>query len=96
MSRTRSHAEETASLVGEASGNRPMTLELDQTDPSAIDAGFQEAVEKLGSIDVLSNNAGVRRADGASGHRDIGRDLGGSTFPCQRDRRVLAVRAAIR
>jgi NAD(P)-dependent dehydrogenase (short-subunit alcohol dehydrogenase family) len=58
-SRTRSHAEETASLVGEASGNRPMTLELDQTDPSAIEAGFQEAVAQLGSIDVLSNNAGV-------------------------------------
>ena len=58
-SRTRSHALETATLVREVSGVEPLTLELDQTDQPAIAAGLRVAAEKLGPIDVLSNNAGI-------------------------------------
>jgi NAD(P)-dependent dehydrogenase (short-subunit alcohol dehydrogenase family) len=58
-SRTLSHAKETAACVREATGAEPLTLKLDQTDQAAIDAGLNAAVEKLGPIDVLSNNAGI-------------------------------------
>ena len=58
-SRTLAHAEETAALVGEASGVAPLTLELDQTNQTEITDALQRAVRELGAIDVLSNNAGI-------------------------------------
>lgn len=58
-SRTRSHALETAMLVRKVSGVEPLTLELDQTNQTEIAAGLRLAAEKLGPIDVLSNNAGI-------------------------------------
>jgi NAD(P)-dependent dehydrogenase (short-subunit alcohol dehydrogenase family) len=58
-SRTRSHAEQTAALVREASGVDPLTFELDQTDQASIEDALHEAGDKLGLIDVLSNNAGI-------------------------------------
>jgi NAD(P)-dependent dehydrogenase (short-subunit alcohol dehydrogenase family) len=39
-------------------GDRLQALALDVTDPAAIDATVGEANQKLGSIDVLVNNAG--------------------------------------
>ena len=56
---TRSHALDTATLVREVSGIEPLTLELDQTDQTAIAAGLRVAAETLDPIDVLSNNAGI-------------------------------------
>jgi meso-butanediol dehydrogenase/(S,S)-butanediol dehydrogenase/diacetyl reductase len=58
-SRTLAHAKETAALVREASGVAPFTLELDQTNQTAISDALQRAVQELGAIDVLSNNAGI-------------------------------------
>jgi NAD(P)-dependent dehydrogenase (short-subunit alcohol dehydrogenase family) len=57
-SRTLAHAEETALLVRE-SGAEPLTLALDQTEQAAVDLALRTAVERLGPIDILSNNAGI-------------------------------------
>lgn len=58
-SRTRSHAEETARLVEHAASSPPLTLELDQTDTSAVEQALSAATDRLGPIDILSNNAGI-------------------------------------
>jgi len=58
-SRTLAHANETAALIHRAAGSHPLTLELDQTSKAAIETGLQTAFERLGPIDILSNNAGI-------------------------------------
>ena len=58
-SRTLGHAYETAELVEDISGIRPLTFEVDQTDQVAISGALAKAKRTFGTIDVLSNNAGV-------------------------------------
>ena len=58
-SRTLAHANETAALIHESTGSSPLTLELDQTRQATIESALQKAVELLGHIDILSNNAGI-------------------------------------
>ena len=52
---------ETASLV-EAAGRRAVVVQTDVTDPEACTALVQAAVDQLGKVDVLVNNAGVGTA----------------------------------
>jgi NAD(P)-dependent dehydrogenase (short-subunit alcohol dehydrogenase family) len=53
--------EETASLV-EAAGRRAVVVQTDVTDPDACTALVQAALDQLGKVDVLVNNAGVGTA----------------------------------
>jgi NAD(P)-dependent dehydrogenase (short-subunit alcohol dehydrogenase family) len=53
--------EQTASLV-EAAGRRSVVVPTDVTDPDACDRLVQSAMDRLGKVDVLVNNAGVGTA----------------------------------
>jgi len=53
--------EETRALV-EATGRRAVTVATDVADPEACQALVDAAVEQLGAVDVLVNNAGVGTA----------------------------------
>lgn len=44
-------------LAGEADGS--FAIALDVTDPAAVEAAVEEAIERTGGLDVLCNNAGV-------------------------------------
>ena len=46
-----------------ALGRRALTLVFDVTDPQAVEQAVAEAVEKLGRVDILINNAAVARGD---------------------------------
>jgi NAD(P)-dependent dehydrogenase (short-subunit alcohol dehydrogenase family) len=50
----RARAEGVASQLPEA-----MTVQVDTSDPRAVDEGFELALERYGQIDVLFNNAGI-------------------------------------
>jgi 3-oxoacyl-[acyl-carrier protein] reductase len=52
--------EETVGLV-EAEGRRAVALAADVTDEEAAQAAVSATLEKLGSVDVLVNNAGITR-----------------------------------
>ena len=52
---------ETAALV-EAAGRRAVVVQTDVTDPEACTALVQAAMDQLGKVDVLVNNAGVGTA----------------------------------
>ena len=58
-SRTPDHVAETAALVEASSGKAPATFVLDQTDRASIELALTEAARAFGSIDILSNNAGI-------------------------------------
>jgi NAD(P)-dependent dehydrogenase (short-subunit alcohol dehydrogenase family) len=58
-SRTKTHVDETCALVREATGRRPLGLVLDLRDPTSIEEGVRTVAERLGRVDILSNNAGV-------------------------------------
>src|SRR5215470_14849694 len=52
----RDGAGQTMAAVGEL-GRRACALQLDQADPTAIDAAVNTAAETLGRLDILVNNA---------------------------------------
>lgn len=43
----------------EAVGQRAMTVQIDQIDPSSIDAGVARVVAEMGGLDLLVNNAAI-------------------------------------
>ncbi|SEQ37780.1 3-oxoacyl-[acyl-carrier protein] reductase [Devosia sp. YR412] len=49
------------SLVDEltASGSTVVTLQADSADPAALQAAIRQAVDRLGGLDILANNAGT-------------------------------------
>lgn len=51
--------EETAGLIEQASGHRPMVGSVDVTRPAAIESFMADAHRELGGVDVLLNNAGT-------------------------------------
>ena len=53
--------ERSASVVGaiEAAGGRAIAVDLDVTQPEQVEGMVAEVTERLGSIDVLVNNAGI-------------------------------------
>jgi cyclopentanol dehydrogenase len=65
-SRNAAHIDETCAEVEAATGRRPLSWELDVADREAVDRVVGEAVERLGGIDVLSNNAGIELVHGPS------------------------------
>jgi NAD(P)-dependent dehydrogenase (short-subunit alcohol dehydrogenase family) len=65
-SQTAAHLEATCRLVAEASGREPLGLQLDVGDSDAVDEVVADVVERLGRIDVLSNNAGIELVHGPS------------------------------
>jgi NAD(P)-dependent dehydrogenase (short-subunit alcohol dehydrogenase family) len=58
-SKTFEHAKETARLAEEASQSSVVALSLDQRNPEMIARAIGDAVDAVGPIDVLSNNAGI-------------------------------------
>jgi NAD(P)-dependent dehydrogenase (short-subunit alcohol dehydrogenase family) len=61
--------EEGARVVGidlDASTAGELTIQADVSDEAQVRAAFSEAVEKLGRIDVLMNNAGINPTDDGS------------------------------
>lgn len=58
-SRSERNAQQTADLIRATSGLDPMVFSLDQTDQSSVDRGIEAVVNRLGEIDILSNNAGI-------------------------------------
>ena len=62
-SRTPAHVAETAALVEASSGKVPAAFVLDQTDRASIELALTEAARLFGSIDILSNNAGIDDPD---------------------------------
>jgi dihydroanticapsin dehydrogenase len=58
-SRTEAHVDETCAVVEEAIGKRPLGLVLDLRDSGSIEHGMQTVAERVGRVDILSNNAGV-------------------------------------
>jgi NAD(P)-dependent dehydrogenase (short-subunit alcohol dehydrogenase family) len=58
-SRTAGHVEETCAHVETTSGRRPLGLVLDVGEGDAVDRVVAEIGEKVGRVDVLSNNAGI-------------------------------------
>jgi NAD(P)-dependent dehydrogenase (short-subunit alcohol dehydrogenase family) len=46
-------------LSGLNDGGHAIALRMDVTDPATIEAAFQEAVARLGSVDIVVNNAAV-------------------------------------
>jgi NAD(P)-dependent dehydrogenase (short-subunit alcohol dehydrogenase family) len=44
-------------------GKEVLTLDMDVTDGAAIDRGFDQAMARFGTIDVLINNAAMRQRD---------------------------------
>jgi 3-hydroxybutyrate dehydrogenase len=44
----------------EAAGGRAIAVAMDVTDENAVNAGIEDTVAKLGSIDVLVSNAGIQ------------------------------------
>jgi NAD(P)-dependent dehydrogenase (short-subunit alcohol dehydrogenase family) len=61
--------EEGARVVGidlDAGAEGELTIEADVSDEAQVRAAFAEAVEKLGRIDVLMNNAGINPTDDGS------------------------------
>ena len=58
-SRTPSKVDETCGEVETRTATRPLGLVLDVTDTASISAALAEVIDRLGRIDILSNNAGV-------------------------------------
>jgi NAD(P)-dependent dehydrogenase (short-subunit alcohol dehydrogenase family) len=56
---TGSHLDATADEVERVTGTRPLTLRLDVTDRAAAAAAVAEVVDRYGTIDILSNKAGI-------------------------------------
>src|SRR3989344_8080620 len=52
-------AETLAQAVSQEFGNTVMAVEMDVTNAEAVATGFDEVVNKLGSVDVLVNNAAL-------------------------------------
>ena len=65
-SRNAAHIDATCAEVEAATGRRPLSWELDVADREAVDRVVGEAAERLGGIDVLSNNAGIELVHGPS------------------------------
>jgi NAD(P)-dependent dehydrogenase (short-subunit alcohol dehydrogenase family) len=58
-------------VVAQLPGSGHVVVQADLADSDAVDAMVSAAVEGLGTIDVLVNNAALFEADGASGNRRI-------------------------
>jgi len=43
----------------EAIGRKAMTVQIDQIDPSSIEAGVAQVAEEMGGLDILVNNAAI-------------------------------------
>jgi SDR family mycofactocin-dependent oxidoreductase len=50
--------DETVDLI-EAEGQRGLGIEMDVRDESAVEAAVERAIDEMGKIDVLANNAGI-------------------------------------
>lgn len=50
---------EAAEKLAEASGDAPMAVVCDVTDPQQVDQLFERVVDELGAFDVVVNNAGL-------------------------------------
>jgi len=55
---TSDELEETASLV-EDEGQEALAIEMDVRDETQVEAAVEQAVDEMGKIDVLANNAGI-------------------------------------
>lgn len=78
-SRTLANAEQTAHLIQEATTATPLSLPLDQTRPSQIEAAIASVADRYGTIDILVNSAGVDDPS-ESPVADTSDDIWDSTF----------------
>ena len=57
------NAEKLAEVVGEiiAAGGEGIAVPMDVAEPEQVKAGFRQAIEKFGKLDILVNNAAITR-----------------------------------
>lgn len=60
---SRDEAQQTADMIGKA-GGRAATFIADVTDPAAVKRMVDDTVQRFGQLDILVNNAAVRRETG--------------------------------
>jgi NAD(P)-dependent dehydrogenase (short-subunit alcohol dehydrogenase family) len=65
-SRTAEHVDTVADEVAAATGRRPLAFTLDVGKKDSVSSGVRRVVERLGRIDILSNNAGIELPHGPS------------------------------
>lgn len=59
VSRTAAEAEAAATQITEQFGHKAIGVAADVTDPTAVDAMVEQAIQSFGKVDILINNAGV-------------------------------------
>ncbi|KAB1657923.1 SDR family oxidoreductase [Pseudoclavibacter chungangensis] len=59
--RDRAKAERTAAEIADTTGTTPLVSTFDVTDARAVDDGLTALDAKIGTVDVLVNNAGIQR-----------------------------------
>lgn len=90
-------AEETAQLITDVGGIKPMLLQFDVAQSSQVDEGFAKIKEQLGTVHILVNNAGISKDGLLLRYKDddwmqtINTNLSG-TFYCARAAAKLMIK----
>jgi NAD(P)-dependent dehydrogenase (short-subunit alcohol dehydrogenase family) len=63
-SRTHAHVDAVAGEIKTRFGTRPLALELDVADRLSVERGIAHVIEQHGSLDIVSNNAGIELVRG--------------------------------
>lgn len=79
-----------------AEGQRALPLVFDVTDPTQVEAAFDECVQQLGRVDILINNAAVARGEDRTAITDLDIDLYQRVVDVKLRGAFLCTRAAVK